>query len=272
MTGSNTGYYNMLFVRALPLMLLLMVSQAHRVVEATAPSGGMPTVIKRMTTLVAFVLVLTQIQQVSRTRMNVLHVLKAGAERDLLPEAIERPLQNRLAAFRFPANPQTYRVNGLLADDVRRRLGLDRLTLAAPDIGGLGLCCAPGALRVVDIALLANQDLARNGYGALPGLLRRENPELILVHAMWAEAADIYDLNEFHGRYRAVVIADTLFWLRADLLGALAAAPGTRLVALDGKVALTDLRNDLRSNDLAYLRTGAPQPILLLQTADAAES
>jgi len=148
------------------------------------------------------------------------------------------------------ANPLSFARIGQRADRIRERLGLARLTLMAPDVGGLGLCCNE-TLRVIDNALLTDPVLARQGWEAFPSRIRDERPELILTHRMWAEASDIYQTGILRQEYVPLDYENTLFWLRADLADQVRGW-SSEMVA-PAEIASSGFTNDFDDADRAFL-------------------
>lgn len=111
--------------------------------------------------------------------------------------------------------PATYRDVGLKVDRIRQLTGKETIVFMTPDIGGLGLCCQ--RIRVVDIALLANRTLARNGYASFSEVLAKENPNVIEVHDVWASKSGIYNDPKFIRDYKPLLTGNTRFFVRKDV-------------------------------------------------------
>lgn len=111
--------------------------------------------------------------------------------------------------------PAAYRMTGEAMDEVRVKLGQPELTVLTPDVGGSSLCCRK--LRILDLALLANVALARDGYAAMPSYLKSAKPELVETHGMWSEASKLYDIARFRDDYTPVVVRGMWMYLRNDL-------------------------------------------------------
>jgi hypothetical protein len=127
-------------------------------------------------------------------------------------------LQLSLAKDKTGVTPNWYRGTGEIADRVRLALGQDRLVFMTPDIGGASLCCE--RLRIVDLGMLANRDLARHGYGRLDSQLTQERPELIEAHEVWAEASALYSKPAF-ADYVPSIIDSTRLFVRKDVFAEL---------------------------------------------------
>jgi hypothetical protein len=111
--------------------------------------------------------------------------------------------------------PMAFRQTGEAVDEIRQRLGHETLTVLLADVGGSSLCCKQ--LEVLDLGLLANNELALAGYGALGHYLKAHNPEVIITKATWSEASKIYELTDFRADYSPIVVQSQWLYLRNDL-------------------------------------------------------
>ena len=143
----------------------------------------------------------------------------------------------------FAISPAFYRTTALEIDKLRRRLGKSVLVYMTPDIGGVALCCSE--LRIIDLGLLTNKRLAHEGFGALPSIIREENPDVIEVHETWAKVSNLYSLPEFTDNYEPAIVAGTRVFLRKDIYQDLA--------AIEGKLCPSD-RSDCRVRALKQHR------------------
>src|SRR5262249_47498209 len=134
-TGTNWGYLGRMQFFALPFMLLL-VAQATDVLAASSPI--------RHYALVWSIAVLTVCSSMIGAPFDHLRASRTDA---------------------FSVTPAAFRETGRAVEKVRTALAIPRIAFLTPDIGGVALCCP--AIRVVDIALLTNRQLAREGYGVL---------------------------------------------------------------------------------------------------------
>ncbi|MDQ1476130.1 MAG: hypothetical protein QOI01_213 [Mycobacterium sp.] len=116
--------------------------------------------------------------------------------------------------------PAAYRQTGEALEVVRRALGHESMSVLTPDIGGTSLCCTN--LQVLDSGLLANGELARQGYVALGGYLTTNRPDAIVTHSVWSDASHLYELPYFRPNYSPVTVDGMWFYLRNDLLDRLA--------------------------------------------------
>jgi hypothetical protein len=161
----------------------------------------------------------------------------------------------------FSVAPASYRETALAVEKVRTALGAERIAFLTGDIGGVGLCCP--AIRVVDIALLTNQKLAREGYGALADVIATEQPEIIEAHGLWARVSHLYELDSFRTAYRPAIIDNTRFYLRDDIAGRLAKSGTATAVSIgdaDAQPTWADHRYRTASNerdDEAFRSSGA---------------
>jgi hypothetical protein len=110
---------------------------------------------------------------------------------------------------------------GLAADDVRRALHRERLTVMIPDVGGAALCC--DKLRILDIALLTNPVLAREGYSHFNSYFTINQPDIVEVHEVWAAASHVYNDGLLDG-YSLVQSRQVRLLVRNDLYSQLLSA------------------------------------------------
>lgn len=111
--------------------------------------------------------------------------------------------------------PAAYRKTGEAMNDVRVKLGRPELSVLTPDVGGSSLCCSN--LRILDLALLANAALARDGFDALPSYLEAGKPDLVETHGMWSEVSKLYDIAYFRDNYTPIAVRGMWMYLRDDL-------------------------------------------------------
>jgi hypothetical protein len=115
--------------------------------------------------------------------------------------------------------PAVMRQQGQTFDELRGRLGRSTASVLTPDVGGASLCC--GELEILDLGLLANHELAQNGYAALGRLLENTQPDIVQTHADWSTASGIYDLSYFRLNYTPIVTNGMWLYLRNDHLARL---------------------------------------------------
>ena len=115
----------------------------------------------------------------------------------------------------FGVTPHTYAESGRIFRHFLSAAGLPRATVLTSDVGGLALCC--DELRIVDLGLLSNRELAHRGPPALEQVLQAESPELVEAHWQWASSGKLYDLPYFHARYAPAFGDRTKLWLRRDV-------------------------------------------------------
>lgn len=151
----------------------------------------------------------------------------------------------------FGVTPQTFRTTGKIVDAVRQDLKLPTITFMTEDIGGVGLCCS--RIRIVDLAMLSNQTLARQGYAALPTVLSQEAPALIEVHQYWASGSGLYNIPEFKNDYYPAFIDKTRFFIRRNIMGHLIAQHEGCIVPLGQKEIISAVSFDHR-----YFRYSTP--------------
>ena len=112
-----------------------------------------------------------------------------------------------------------YEREGLAAEDVRKSLHRDSLIVLIPDVGGAALCCSN--LRILDIALLTNPELAKDGYNGFVHFFMTNNPDVVEAHEVWAAASGIYG-SGLLDNYSLVESRETRLFVRNDLYDKLA--------------------------------------------------
>jgi hypothetical protein len=115
----------------------------------------------------------------------------------------------------FGVTPRTYAESGGIFRHFISAAGLPRATILTSDVGGLALCC--DELRIVDLGLLSNRELAHRGPLALEKVLETESPELVEAHWQWASSGKLYDLPYFHAHYVPAFGGRTKLWIRRDV-------------------------------------------------------
>jgi len=128
------------------------------------------------------------------------------------------PSGSLAAAFKggsFGVTPHTYAESGRIFRRVAAAADLRRPSILTPDVGGLALCC--DEFRVVDLAMLSNRRLARQGPGSLAEVLDTESPDMVEAHWDWASAGNLYDLPYFRAHYVPALVGGTKLWIRSDV-------------------------------------------------------
>jgi hypothetical protein len=259
-TGPNLGYPGRMFVGMLPLALIVTVELlAGHERAAEGPRAG-----RGQISIVIGALVSTILVNAPLAISNVTVPLKAGLDRDLIPDALEPAIAQRVGNLRLQIVPWEYRLTGLHADAIRKMLDLETLVFMVPDVGGSSLCCDPHALAIVDSALLTNVSLAKSGYTVFEQELRMRNPDLIETHSIWAEVSHTYESPHFRNEYRPVIYGNTMFWLRSDLLGVLYGRYPERVSEASGDLDYARLRNDFNETDFAYLTKINRHPVVVI--------
>lgn len=136
-------------------------------------------------------------------------------------------LINTIAAYQSFAADQRFRITvDKVRNDARLEtltqeyLHLDRITLASPDMGGLLLFYGDGK-RIIDLGLLCNRELAKQGYEFVDTyVLAEEKPEIIEIHDIWITPFVNSDI--FYEKYTPAQIIDgndkLFIFFRNDLI------------------------------------------------------
>ena len=107
---------------------------------------------------------------------------------------------------------------GTLVEQIQEMSHRPTLTFAGPDMGGVMLN-APHT-RVVDLGLLCDRTLARQGFVAIgPYVLDQRRPDLIATHTMWTAYAGFQRYPEFFAMYRPVYFHGVRFFMSRQLIG-----------------------------------------------------
>ena len=108
-------------------------------------------------------------------------------------------------------------------DDIRAASGRKTLVYAGPDLGGILLYST--GIEVVDVGLLCDRVLARDGYAAVePYLLEQRRPDVIEVHRFWTSLTKLESSERFRAEYEPVDVDGLRLFLRRDLVQSI--APG----------------------------------------------
>jgi hypothetical protein len=159
--GGNWGYHGRMQLSGLPLAVLVTLAALHQVgLRWTPKAAGSAAAALVVGSLV------------------VLQWVNLGYARNPGPVATITGV-----------TPAGYWETGAAVDRVRRELGAEQLSFMTPDVGGSSL--AYPRLQFVDMGLLANARLARDGYAGFDRYLADTHPDLIDAHTMWAEASGI---------------------------------------------------------------------------------
>lgn len=200
-TGRNWGYLGRMQFFAIPFMVLL-VARSTEVLARSSPVGQYALLGSIAGLTVSSSMLGAPIEQWRASRTHALSV-----------------------------TPASYRETALAVEKVRNALGARQIAFLTPDVGGAALCCP--TIRVVDIALLSNMKLAREGYDALVDVIATERPEIIEAHGLWASVSHLYQLDSFRNAYRPAMIDHTRFYLRDDVADRLATMGIARTVSID---------------------------------------
>lgn len=119
-------------------------------------------------------------------------------------------------------NLRTVEKSGKSLTVLQTLLDIDKLCYAGPDMGGLLLFHGDNK-RVVDIGLLCNSYLAKNGYGEFDCyIFEMERPHIIEAHDCWALVTNLYQSEKFFSFYYPVEVkcvgcSNMKFFIRRDL-------------------------------------------------------
>lgn len=106
---------------------------------------------------------------------------------------------------------------GTLVSQVQEMSHRPSLTFAGPDMGGVMLNA--DHVRVVDLGLLCDRMLAREGFVAIgPYVLDQRRPDLIATHTMWTAYAGFERYPEFFATYRPVYFHGVRFFMSRRLI------------------------------------------------------
>ncbi len=201
LAGHNIGYLGRMQLSAFIPLLVLLLHVARSILRPFPERGAV------------LVLLLWWATDLRALRMEPIQL--SLRDRHLLREG-PRLLQSREPANWDGTTPQNYATTGMAVDALRRTLGLKTLVFSTPDVGGSALCCEH--LRIVDSALLTNQELAGKGYSKAAALFEREDPEVIETHSIWAKLNGFYTMPFFQKNYVPVTFLGNYFWLRRDIV------------------------------------------------------
>ena len=201
LAGHNIGYLGRMQLSAFIPLLILMLHVARSILRPFP---------ERVAVLVLLLWWATDLRAL---RMEPIQL--SLRDRHLLRQG-PRLLQSPEPANWDGTTPQNYATTGVAVDALRRMLGLKTLVFATPDVGGSALCCEH--LRIVDSALLTNQELAGKGYSKAAALFEREDPEVIETHSIWAKLNGFYTMPFFQKNYLPATFLGNYLWLRKDIV------------------------------------------------------
>jgi hypothetical protein len=72
-------------------------------------------------------------------------------------------------------------------------------------------------LRILDLALLANRELANKGYAAIDTYIGNNLPDVIETHSPWSQASGIEEASSFTNHYKRIVVDGLPLFLRNDV-------------------------------------------------------
>ena len=117
---------------------------------------------------------------------------------------------------------------------IRTAAGLPTLTYATPDVGGVMLF--GDNLHILDLGLLCDRHLANTGLGdAISYVFTERKPDMIEIHGMWTSLSGFDRTPLLQQQYGVVFLDRKRFFVRRDLLAAMAPALETRAFLPDGQ-------------------------------------
>jgi hypothetical protein len=125
------------------------------------------------------------------------------------------PVLAATAAKPMPISPAYFRLRGQTFERIRVALGQSTLSVFTPDVFGTSLCCQE--LKILDLALLANPELAKEGYSGIEKYIGNNLPDVIETYSPWSEASGIERASSFVERYRPISIEGISLHLRSDV-------------------------------------------------------
>jgi hypothetical protein len=114
-----------------------------------------------------------------------------------------------------PGSPAYFRLRAEIYERIRVVLGQSTLSVLTPDMGGTSLCCRQ--LKILDLALLANPELANEGYSGIDKYIANNLPDVIETHSPWSEASGIEHASSFVTHYKRVTIEGLPLHVRSDV-------------------------------------------------------
>ena len=117
---------------------------------------------------------------------------------------------------------------------VQAAIGRQDLLYAGPDMGAVQLYS--NGIRVLDLGLLCDKTLARQGYGAVESyVLQERRPGVIEVHGIWTGLTGFGRYKKFLDNYQPVVVEGMKIYLRRDLLSLIAPDRLTKKLFVNGR-------------------------------------
>jgi hypothetical protein len=130
-------------------------------------------------------------------------------------------MNSKFAPIYMPGNTvaSIESINSVIAE-IQQASHQKSLLFAGPDMGGILLYS--NGVRVIDLGLLCDTVLARQGYGIVDSyVLQQRQPNLIEVHLFWTELTDVHHSLLFHSRYRPVYSHGKRIFLSRPLIASI---------------------------------------------------
>jgi hypothetical protein len=119
-------------------------------------------------------------------------------------------------------------------EQIRQDAGLETLTFAAPDVGGVMLY--GNHLHVMDLGLLCDRTLAKDGYAIAPHyILDQRRPEVMELHSFWTLLNGVGDAPQLYSQYVVMLIDRKRYFVRRDVFAKFAPLTVTRNFEATGR-------------------------------------
>jgi len=212
-SGKNWGYDGRMFLAAIPVYIVLLSSILYyKNIDATLisqPCSTTGTAENKNFKVIMAALLLTLLISTPLTIKNFYTAAHGGFRQNFaLPNIIKSNITD--SKF-YGVTPENYKLTGLAIQQIGALIKKNPITYMGPDVGGLALCCQN--INIIDSALLTNKTLAHKGYSYFEDVLRKEIPDVIETHEVWAKVSKIYELKYFTNNYAPIIFNKNLFWL-----------------------------------------------------------
>jgi hypothetical protein len=219
LSGKNWGYDGRMALACLPVFVLMLfdVNPEYTQLSFLIRDKTKYSYTKNQCLFVVLVasILTSYIINIPLYVTNLQKIVKGGFYQKLLPHIFDEYINNIISKRNlindYGISPENYRITGIAVDKLRQILGLDVIKFMTPDVGGVGLCCTK--ISVLDLGLLTNRYLAKNGYSKLDILLQSVVPDVIETEDTWSTVSEIYKSNYFNENYIPIVFNKNLLWI-----------------------------------------------------------